>query len=65
MAALLQHDTIAKGTFILHKFQQPIGKEHYSIIKREDSLQLASDFKFNDRGQDVPLQITLTLSSSG
>jgi len=58
-------DTLRKGTFILHKFQQPIGKEHYSVIAFGDSLQLNSDFKFNDRGRDVPLHTTLVSHKTG
>ncbi len=58
-------DTLSKGKFILHKFQQPIGKETYSIISYGDSLKLKSDFKFNDRGQDVPLQTTLITNKTG
>src|SRR5688572_16997819 len=58
-------DTVSKGKFILHKFQQPIGKEIYSIVIHNDSIKLKSDFKFNDRGQDVPLQTTLVTSKAG
>jgi imidazolonepropionase-like amidohydrolase len=58
-------DTLRKGIFILHKFQQPIGKEHYSVIAFGDSIQLNSDFKFNDRGRDVPLHTTLVSHKAG
>lgn len=58
-------DTVAKGIFILHKFQQAIGKESYSIVRHNDSLKLQSNFKFTDRGQAVPSQTTLVLSKSG
>ncbi len=58
-------DTVAKGIFILHKFQQAIGKESYSIVRRDDSLKLQSNFKFTDRGQAVPSQTTLVLNKSG
>jgi imidazolonepropionase-like amidohydrolase len=64
-ANAFQQDTVSRGKFILHKFQQPIGEENYSIVKRGDSLKLFSDFKFNDRGQDVPLQTWLTLNKNG
>src|SRR5690348_3024919 len=60
-----QQDTLSKGTFILHKFQQPIGKEKYAVTKKDDSVKIASDFKFNDRGNDVILSSTLTLTSAG
>ncbi|HCW08474.1 MAG TPA: amidohydrolase [Cytophagales bacterium] len=61
----LKPDTIAKGVFILHKFQQAIGKESYSIVRKNDSLRLQSNFKFNDRGTDVPSQTVLVLNQSG
>lgn len=58
-------DTLVKGTFILHKFQQAIGKEFYSIMDSHDSVVLSSNFKFTDRGQEVPLQTMLVLTSTG
>lgn len=58
-------DTLSKGTFILHKFQQAIGKETYAIIERNDSINIVSDFKFNDRGKDVPLATKLVLNKRG
>lgn len=63
--AALAQDTLSTGTFILHKFQQPIGKETYTIVRHADSTRLQSGFKFNDRGQDVPLQSILTWSNTG
>lgn len=51
------------GTFILHKFEQPIGKENYTITPDGGALTLKSDFKFTDRGSPVPL--TATLRASG
>jgi imidazolonepropionase-like amidohydrolase len=65
VSSLFSQDTLSTGTFILHKFQQPIGKETYSIVQTKDSVKLRSDFKFNDRGQDVPLQTTLTSNRAG
>jgi imidazolonepropionase-like amidohydrolase len=58
-------DTLSRGTYILHKFQQPIGKEVYSIVRQRDSLKLQSDFKFNDRGRDVPLRTTFVSDARG
>jgi imidazolonepropionase-like amidohydrolase len=46
---------VEEGTFRLHKFEQPIGEEKYSVLRDGDELQLAVSFHFNDRGQDVPL----------
>jgi imidazolonepropionase-like amidohydrolase len=47
--------TVEEGTFRLHKFEQPIGEEKYTVQREGDELQLAVSFRFNDRGQDVPL----------
>lgn len=58
-----QIDTLTKGTFILHKFQQAIGKETYSFVREDDLTRLNSDFKFTDRGREVPLQTFLTLNN--
>ena len=58
-------DTTAKGTFVLHKFQQAIGYERYYILQSGNNFSLSSDFKFNDRGQDVPLQTSLTFNKEG
>jgi hypothetical protein len=46
---------VEEGTLRLHKFEQPIGEEKYSVLREGDELQLAVSFHFNDRGQDVPL----------
>lgn len=46
---------VEEGTFRLHKFEQPIGEEKYSVLREGDELQLAVSFQFKDRGQDVPL----------
>jgi imidazolonepropionase-like amidohydrolase len=56
----LDADTLSKGVFILHKFQQPVGKEFYVFIKTGDSVKLESDFKFTDRGREVPLKTRMT-----
>lgn len=64
-SAVLAQDTLSTGTFILHKFQQPIGKETYAVVQHADSTRLESNFKFNDRGQDVPLQTSVAWNKSG
>lgn len=46
---------VEQGKFILHKFEQPIGAETYEIRHNGDSLTVKMDFKFTDRGQEVPL----------
>jgi imidazolonepropionase-like amidohydrolase len=56
-------DLIEKGNFRLHKFEQPIGEETYQIRQDGASLTVTVDFKFNDRGTDVPLSATFRCSS--
>src|SRR5215475_12830799 len=46
---------VEQGKFRLHKFEQAIGWESYQITKDGDGLSVKADFKFNDRGTDVPL----------
>jgi imidazolonepropionase-like amidohydrolase len=41
--------------FRLHKFEQPIGSETYTITRTGDALHLESQFSFTDRGTTVPL----------
>ena len=50
-----------QGQFNLHKFEQLIGKETYTLTKSADQLVLKSDFKFTDRGSAVPLTTTLVM----
>ena len=47
------------GTFLLHKFAQNIGKEHYSLQYTEAGPQYSINFKFVDRGSPVPLTARL------
>ena len=47
------------GNFRLHKFEQPIGEESYTISHDGNTLTLKSDFLFTDRGTKVPLSATL------
>ena len=52
------------GKFRLHKFEQAIGEESYTITPEQGSLILKTDFKFTDRGSAVPLSATLQTSDS-
>jgi imidazolonepropionase-like amidohydrolase len=45
-----------QGKFILHKFEQPIGEETYTILRDGRSLSVKVKFKFTDRGSEVPLE---------
>ena len=50
--------TTEHGKFLLHKFEQPIGEETYEIKRDGDSVNVKMDFKFTDRGTEVPLSAT-------
>ncbi|HXO39322.1 MAG TPA: hypothetical protein VN872_11830, partial [Candidatus Acidoferrum sp.] len=50
-----------QGVFNLHKFEQLIGKETYTLTRAADEVILNSDFQFTDRGTPVPLVTTLTM----
>src|SRR5258705_10365454 len=54
---------IESGKFRLHKFEQPIGEENYTIKSDGDSLVVTSTFQFTDRGTRVPLNAELRLHS--
>ena len=43
-----------QGVFNLHKFEQLIGKETYTLTRTPTEVTLKSDFKFTDRGTPVP-----------
>jgi imidazolonepropionase-like amidohydrolase len=47
------------GKFRLHKFEQPIGEETYTIAHEAGTLTLKSDFAFTDRWTKVPLTAIL------
>ena len=55
---------IDSATFLLHKFQQNIGKEKYSIVRSDSTIEYHIDFKFVDRGSAVPLKAVLKLSNN-
>jgi cytosine/adenosine deaminase-related metal-dependent hydrolase len=44
------------GKFTLHKFEQAIGEESYTISHEGDALRMQVDFAFTDRGTKVPLK---------
>src|ERR1041385_7303655 len=63
LVAQMTGSVVESGKFRLHKFQQPIGEETYSVTKDGGSLQLNDDFKFVDRGSPVPLTTSLKTDS--
>ena len=54
----VNRSVMERGKFRLHKFEQPIGEETYKIERDGDSLAVKIDFKFTDRGTDVPLAVS-------
>jgi imidazolonepropionase-like amidohydrolase len=50
---------VESGEFRLHKFEQPIGVERYTVARAADSLVVRSTFEFTDRGTRVPLTAML------
>jgi hypothetical protein len=56
----LAQQPATSGTFVLHKFAQPIGKETYDITASGDTYTLKSHFLFTDRSTPVPLETTFT-----
>ncbi|TWR24684.1 amidohydrolase family protein [Mucilaginibacter achroorhodeus] len=53
------------GVFLLHKFQQNIGKETYKFYNYRDQKKYVVDFKFVDRGSPVPLKATIKVNPVG
>ncbi|MGZ3752122.1 MAG: amidohydrolase family protein [Mucilaginibacter sp.] len=51
------------GVFLLHKFEQHIGKETYHLTNNKDSKTYTANFKFVDRGSPVPLKAELKVNS--
>ncbi len=47
------------GKFVLHKFEQAIGEENYTITPDHGMVTFKSEFKFTDRGTPVALSATL------
>lgn len=61
-----QADSVLEsGRFILHKFQQPIGREEYIITRAGDGAALADSFEFTDRGTPVTLGSTALFAADG
>src|SRR6478672_11924481 len=50
-----------QGVFNLHKFEQLIGRETYTVTRTPEEVTLKSDFKFTDRGTPVPLTASLAM----
>lgn len=57
--------TADSGVFLLHKFEQHIGKETYHVYNHKDAKQYSVDFKFVDRGTPVPLKADMKINPAG
>jgi len=62
-AATANADVVERGSFRLHKFEQAIGTETYQVTKDGNGLAVKVDFKFTDRGTDVPLAVSFKSKS--
>jgi imidazolonepropionase-like amidohydrolase len=58
-SSLPSQNGIETGVFWLHKFEQPIGQETYTITRDGNSVTMESRFGFTDRGTRVSLAATL------
>jgi imidazolonepropionase-like amidohydrolase len=56
---------VESGRFTLHKFQQPIGREEYTLTRVSDGVALVDTFEFIDRGTPVPLKTTALFGIDG
>lgn len=61
---IFAQDIIDSGTYLLHKFEQNIGKEKYTITKKGNNLDYHIDFKYIDRGSPVSLMANLQVTSA-
>ena len=61
---VLAQQPASSGTFVLHKFAQPIGKETYTIESAGQTYKLTSHFLFTDRSSPVPLETTFTAKTA-
>jgi imidazolonepropionase-like amidohydrolase len=53
------------AVFLLHKFEQRIGREVYYLYHYKDAKRYAVDFKFVDRGHPVPLKAGMKVNPVG
>jgi imidazolonepropionase-like amidohydrolase len=53
---------VESGSYQLHKYAQPVGRETYQLASDIDARVLTADFKFTDRGTPVALTATMRLT---
>lgn len=56
---------VEEGSFVLHKYKQPVGVERYTIERSGGGLALHADFAFKDRGTPVALAADMMLDADG
>jgi imidazolonepropionase-like amidohydrolase len=58
-------EILEQGTFRLHLFKRPTGRETYEIRRAGDGVVLTASFENADRGVKEPLEASLRLSGHG
>jgi hypothetical protein len=53
------------GSFIIHKFAQPIGRESYSVKQGSQGFTYLIDFHYTDRGSPVKLKDSICFDFKG
>ncbi len=52
------------AVYLLHKWQQPIGREKYIAIKTNGTITYTVDFKYIDRGSPVQLKDSMVFTTA-
>lgn len=60
-----QSDLSDTGTFIIHKFAQPVGREKYFVSHDKDTKTYLVDFQYTDRGSPVKLKDSMSFNAKG
>jgi len=53
------------GSFIIHKFAQPIGRESYTVKRSGNGVTYLIDFHYTDRGSPVNLKDSIYFNAKG
>jgi Amidohydrolase family len=65
LSALAQTNVSDTGSFIIHKFAQPIGREQYFARHSGESITYFVDFHYIDRGSRVKLKDSICFDAKG
>ncbi len=65
LCGMSQSDLSDTGTFIIHKFAQPVGKEKYFVRHDKDTKTYLVDFQYTDRGSPVKLKDSMWFNAKG